>query len=131
VRGGHTLLIERSLEMYWQFIGSLLADYWQLIRSESGGAMKSLAMTAVAVLIVAVLGGPLTYYLARFRPRENALFCLHRIFTTLLGFVSTLMGFTLMVAHVSIFIRILGALGLASAVLGIQRLYKKRRTSRR
>jgi len=93
--------------------------------------MKSLAVTAVIVLIVAVLGGPLTYYLARFRPRDKALFYLHRIFTTLLGFIATMMGFTLMVAQVSIFVRILGGLGLASAVLGIQRLYKKSRTSRR
>ena len=93
--------------------------------------MKSLAMTAVAVLLVAVLGGPLTYYLARFRPRENALFYLHRIFTTLLGFIATMMGFTLMVARVSIFVRVLGGIGLASAVLGIQRLYKKSGSSRR
>ena len=93
--------------------------------------MKSLAITAVAVLLVAVLGGPLTYYLARFRPRENALFYLHRIFTTLLGFIATMMGFTLMVARVSIFVRVLGGIGLASAVLGIQRLYKKSGSSRR
>jgi ABC-type spermidine/putrescine transport system permease subunit I len=93
--------------------------------------MKSLAMTAVAVLLVAVLGGPLTYYLARFRPRENALFYLHRIFTTLLGFIATMMGFTLMVAQVSVFVRVLGGIGLASAVLGIQRLYKKSGSSRR
>ena len=93
--------------------------------------MKSLALTAVAVLLVAVLGGPLTYYLARFRPRENALFYLHRIFTTLLGFIATMMGFTLMVARVSIFVRVLGGIGLASAVLGIQRLYKKSGSSRR
>ena len=120
MREGHTLLISSSFGVYWKLISIGL-----------GGAMKSLAVTAVIVLFVAVLGGPLTYYLARFRPRENALFYLHRIFTTLLGFISTLMGFTLMVAQVSIVVRILGGLGLASAVLGIQRLYKKSRTSRR
>ena len=42
-----------------------------------------------------------------------------------------MMGFTLMVAQVSIFVRVLGGIGLASAVLGIQRLYKKSGSSRR
>jgi hypothetical protein len=88
--------------------------------------MESLAVTAVIVLLLAILGGPATLLLSRARIRGRTLFVLHRIFTTVLGIFSILMGFTLVIAHVSIVVRLLGAMGLATGALGIMRLYRSR-----
>ena len=87
--------------------------------------MKSLAIVAVVVVFSAFLGGPITFLLSRATPRSRALFLLHRIFTTLLGLFSILMGFTLAAAHVPIFMRLLAAATSFIAALGIFRLYKK------
>ena len=88
--------------------------------------MESLAVTAVIVLLLAILGGPATLLLSRVNIRGRALFVIHRIFTTILGIFSILMGFTLVIAHVSIVVRLLGAMGLITGALGIARLYRRR-----
>jgi hypothetical protein len=88
--------------------------------------MESLAVTAVIVLLLAILGGPATLLLSRASIRGRTLFFLHRIFTTVLGIFSILMGFTLVIAHVSIVVRLLGAMGLITGALGIARLYRRR-----
>jgi len=36
------------------------------------------------------------------------------------------MGFTLLIAHVSVIVRLLGAMGLITGALGITRLYRRR-----
>ncbi len=88
--------------------------------------MQSLAVTAVIVLLLAIVGGPVTFLLSQSNPRGRSLFILHRVGTTILGFLSSLMSFTLMAAHLSIIIRLLGAIGLLSSVAGLIRLYRKR-----
>ena len=66
--------------------------------------MQSLAVTAVIVLLLAIVGGPATLLLTRVSIRGRTLFILHRIFTTILGIFSILMGFTLLIAHVSVIV---------------------------
>jgi len=88
--------------------------------------MQSLAVTAVIVLLLAIVGGPATLLLTRVSIRGRTLFILHRIFTTILGIFSILMGFTLLIAHVSVIVRLLGAMGLITGALGITRLYRRR-----
>ena len=91
--------------------------------------MQGLAVTAIIVLALAVFGGPATYLLAGTRPRSQPIFWLHRIFVTLLGVGAILMGVTLMIAHLSIFVRALGALGAITAIVGLYRLFKGRKGS--
>jgi hypothetical protein len=95
-------------------------------RRWEGARVQDLALTAVLVLAIAILGGPSTYLLARPRPRGLLLFWLQRVSVVLLGVASVLMGFTLMIAHLSFLIRALGALGAISAVAGIYRLFRGR-----
>ncbi len=93
--------------------------------------MENLAVTAVIVIALAIFGGPTTYLLSRFSPRSKPFFWLHRILTTILGIFSTLMGFTLAAAQLSIFIRILGGLGILAAAFGLFKLYSGNTRSRR
>jgi ABC-type glycerol-3-phosphate transport system permease component len=88
--------------------------------------VQDLALTAVVVLAIAIFGGPATYLLARPRPRGRSLFWLQRVLVVTLGVASLLMGFTLIIAHVSLLIRALGAFGAVSAVAGIYRLFRGR-----
>jgi ABC-type spermidine/putrescine transport system permease subunit I len=95
-------------------------------KSSQGGIVQSLAVTAVVILLLAILGGPATFLLSRSVPRGRSLFVIHRIFTTLLGFSAAMMGFSLMIAHVSIIVRVLGLVGMLSSGIGLVRLYRRK-----